>query len=35
MIQNYEARIDALYHIHIAIDDLSRIIMKDEIINYR
>ena len=33
MIQNYKARIDALYHIQIAIDDLSGIVIKDEIIN--
>lgn len=33
MIQNYEARIDALQHIQNAIDDLSGIVMKDDLIN--
>lgn len=33
MIQNYEARIDALYHIQIAIDDLSRVVMKNPSVN--
>lgn len=31
MIQNYKARIDALYHIQIAIDDLQRIMMNPSV----
>lgn len=33
MIQNYEARINALRHIQIAIDDLLGIVMKTPSVN--